>query len=1348
MEALEKHLLTCQEMLLEIEQKVGLLSPVNSEPGSKLPLLDNGSNAPTFPHQEDNGLTRSYQENGSASERDPSQDHGSVLSPALPSPQNGSVQAHHDAAEVLLRRLDLLKSSLVTFQRLLQERQEDHSPTQRAERPLQRKLRRSSSVQEILSSPRNRLLRQSSLQQQKELEQELEEQRGLTQALSRHSSRTRLQEPQEHEENRAHPALSSPDPGLLKWDRLHAALHSLELTLHLPPSQVADASIRHGDEAAGSVIGEQAQKELQNLVQLTRELGERSALGSGQDVSPQSVEEGAFHLLSGVSLSLSTLSNLLLSPVGVYTEEEGKQELLQLQGVSSELDSLSRALESEGSKFTCSLGSRRGHECVQTVVRILPVIQTGLTQREGAVRKLQEETTTAQNLLKELHAAFTSNQLTVHQITHGAEPPSLTHTVQVQSSLQLQSEELKSLLQNQTLPQSVLHQASQLQEELDSALLGVSSRFVDLKSSSDLQQMFDHLLFSLRELLSAGSERVHLLQTRNISLQSKEQLQEHIKSNTKFFQFLHQHFQTLHFLSQRFPENSQQSVENLKEEVIQLQELGLEIGTKMELTLQRWTEWEQDCDWMDSLLRNTETSFPIMPQEWDSDEHIANYLSIYQDILNVVGESSCRVSRLLKSGSELQICGGGGVDSVCRKMNSRWKNLTQRVDRERNTVLKITQLRRRFVRDSAALAEWMGGARDMIDKQQALLSANEEEDTCVRRTHFLQILNLSKELESRAGLRAAVKTSGSQLLQIQNPDLDQDLDQDLDKDQDTEKDPGPNSVWSRVRQMELQWSSLRAEVPALLQVLHKRWLQSLTQQGALQELQSWLSAAESKLNEQSNIHQTNPELSLLLRTCKDFQKEMAAHQATLDVINQPLQTCSTTEDHEGRCERNQFSEEQGRLHQRWISLQHRLMSQVSSVEQEQRLRTEAESCLQKLHSWIQEQNIWMESTQRPHSVEQIQRSLTLTQELEQKIQLHSEALQEFKKKFQNKTGSSICEIISQIENTSLDCDNLKLKNKSLKHQLIEAQDQWDSLDKQLNLFKTKTVKISLSLDLNSGPNMSLQAMRQLCHRLQLVHDELESSDSDWDELLQTEASVKDLLHDSAAALVTMETTALRHRWSTVSDSLNKKLQKSQSALSVWEKYHRLAGSFSQRLKTLQSEASSVINTTQTDNTEEQITLRMQRTQDLLSRVDSLQSDLHLMLDASKHLTSHLDTPSSALVQSETRRLSRGVLQLNQGLKLKLQILQEEFQSLGQFSALLSELETELQQWERRAPAQTQGDGQEASAPSSDIRGRSSDLDLLNELSLGVCLSDAEANRLLRLNQSWSRACSRQQEAHR
>lgn len=55
---------------------------------------------------------------------------------------------------------------------------------------------------------------------------------------------------------------------------------------------------------------------------------------------------------------------------------------------------------------------------------------------------------------------------------------------------------------------------------------------------------------------------------------------------------------------------------------------------------------------------------------------------------------------------------------------------------------------------------------------------------------------------------------------------------------------------------------------------------------------------------------------------------MLAHQATLDYVNQPLQTCSTEEGQRGRCEHNQFAEEQGRLNHQWLSLQETLNSQV------------------------------------------------------------------------------------------------------------------------------------------------------------------------------------------------------------------------------------------------------------------------------------------------------------------------------------------------------------------------------------------------------------------------------------
>lgn len=48
----------------------------------------------------------------------------------------------------------------------------------------------------------------------------------------------------------------------------------------------------------------------------------------------------------------------------------------------------------------------------------------------------------------------------------------------------------------------------------------------------------------------------------------------------------------------------------------------------------------------------------------------------------------------------------------------------------------------------------------------------------------------------------------------------------------------------------------------------------------------------------------------------------------MDFVDQPSHTCSTETDHGGRCEQNQFAEEQGRLIQRWFRLQATLNCQV------------------------------------------------------------------------------------------------------------------------------------------------------------------------------------------------------------------------------------------------------------------------------------------------------------------------------------------------------------------------------------------------------------------------------------
>ena len=69
-----------------------------------------------------------------------------------------------------------------------------------------------------------------------------------------------------------------------------------------------------------------------------------------------------------------------------------------------------------------------------------------------------------------------------------------------------------------------------VQGELDGTLGGVRSRCEELRSGVELQQQYERLVHSLKELLDLGSER--LTQQPDTELQSRAQLQQQLNSHT------------------------------------------------------------------------------------------------------------------------------------------------------------------------------------------------------------------------------------------------------------------------------------------------------------------------------------------------------------------------------------------------------------------------------------------------------------------------------------------------------------------------------------------------------------------------------------------------------------------------------------------------------------------------------------------------------------------------------------------------------------------------------------------------------------------------------------------------
>ncbi|XP_076002837.1 nesprin-2-like isoform X2 [Genypterus blacodes] len=871
------------------------------------------------------------------------------------------------------------------------------------------------------------------------------------------------------------------------------------------------------------------------------------------------------------------------------------------------------------------------------------------------------------------------------------------------------------------------------QGELDSALGGVDFTCEELRSKPEVQQHYERLIQSLEELLVLGSERLALRP--NTELHSRAQLQHQLCSHKKFFQFLANHFQNVQYLIKGVPESAPQRWEdimmNLQVEVAQLQQHGLEKCTNMQAILQLWSQWEEDSIWSNTLLSKLQSSLP------KTHEGKMVEFSIYKEVVGVLEGKKARFSRMLEAGLRLQKAGCRGVGTASRELEAYWRSLQRRAGQKCVDMDKTKRLWSRFGHDSAVLADWMGRARGLIDRcSQFIVQANEETELQQIRHHYHQVLELTKELGVRAGLKVAVICTGAQLVQLREVDKDS-----ADK---LTSDPDPElfTVNGQLKQMELDWSILQADVSVALQALQKRWIENLTQQGALEELQAWLGDTESHLEEQHKwTSSTNRDLSDLLCYYKDCQTEMSAHQATLDYINQPLQTSVTQESMRGRYEHNNFAEEQGHLNQRWLSLQETLNCQTQDMEQELRSREDLESRVKKIRGWITDQNHWMSSAQTPCSQTELHTSISSCQGLKEKIKQKSTALQEIRAEIRGH------DYISQVDGAIEACEALTQQYASVKQKLMQAQNLWECLQQRLNDTMLKTVQASQSLD-NCGPQLCLQAQRALHCRVEILHKDTSALEVQWEELNQTLSSLQLIISPTAAKLLNEQLDTHKSSWTLVVEALDKEVQRSQALLQVWEVYALLTSSFSEQLHTNQTEVTNVLSDAPgQSNTVEQIAMKIQAFQDLQARTDILQTDLEGVLQASKVLTGHLDASASSLVQSESRLLSRGVLLISQKLSVKLGQLQEEQEGLRECDNMMDSVDRNLEVWQeqlRNVDQKSQPD----SAKSGLLRlsGLSADLDVLNELSCSLTMSDAAARRLQHLNRSWTDTSSRAQES--
>ncbi|XP_028298170.1 nesprin-2-like, partial [Gouania willdenowi] len=1263
----ESQLLTCQEMFMEIEQKVASLS---------------------------------------------------ALSPNADQ-QDGLESSQQDDNVFLESKLDTLKAKLMSIHQLLT----DSSAEQR--RRHEQAESHCSSVQETFSSPRHKLLRQNSLQQQKELEHGLMEQKGLTQALARQGSRAQLH--QEGEPDRPSPGDVPADcdggPSQRTWSYLHSRLLCVEQRALLPPSQVTDSS----DGTAGRGIVTKSLKELQTYSIRLRELGrstedllnESSSMGGSNPI----LDEALFHVLFGAFLSLSSIVYLLHSQQEHTPQvEDPELRLQQIQRLSAEVSVLSREVSSQGSKVVNVLRREDGgQQCMDDLCRLASVLQAGLKNRETQLRKMMDTTAETERRLNQLHAAFTFDPVTNELSGNMRLEEQLKVCVQVNALLEKTD--------RNALPSALIHRADRLQGELDSVLADVGWRSADVRSSSELQQLRERLIHGLEDLILLGSER---LRPAGSDLRSRAELQKELSNHTRFFRLVSQHFSALCYLTCEVvdvgPERWEGVIAGLQDDVSRLQLNGLDRGAAMQRTLQLWSQWEEDSVHSDLLLTDVETSFSKIPDEGNSEEGVLQRISVCKELSRKLQENTAQFSHMLEVGRCLQQAGCRGVGSSISKLETRWKVLQKRVEHEHTTCEKRRELRSRVLCDSTVLTDWMIEARKRIDSwTQLTVAPSDEMEAEQRRDLFLQSVALTKELEDKRELMVEVMGVSTRLEMLRATDEDQEI------------DPESDSVL--LRQIESDWSSLMVDIPLVQGALQKHWMATQSQQEALQELQAWLTAAESQLEEQcGKINQkscTGNDLSELLRFCKECQTDMSVRQIALDLANQSLKACSTDQSQRGRYHKLLFAEQQGDVNHQWLRLQENLRSQIGESEQQRKDHSQLHSQLHHINIWMKDQHMWMDSALKPCSRTELQRSSSMCKDLRERIRQRAAALQDLRE--------NICsELLSHVEQSILDSAALQERSECVQQQLKETEVLWLSVKDIMDDLTMETLRTSQSLSNLSFPLFSVSAHRRVHSELQRLHKECEASEEKWDKLRQSIVALGECVCPSAVTVVNEQMDRQRQNWTAVCEALNLKLQQSLEVQLLWDSYFGHLDCFCKDLQMIKSKTLPLFKTNPEDIlSEEPITEQIDTVKSLLMSTCNLHSDLERLLEASKLLIGRLEPTAAIVVESESRLLSRDFMQLNQQLSGRLTLLQEQQEWLQQCADDLQSLELTLQVWKKLVENEDAAADQSALLEPS---GLFADLDVLNELSRGRTLSDTVASRLQRLNPCWAETSTRAEEA--
>uniref|UniRef100_A0A8C1YUK6 Spectrin repeat containing, nuclear envelope 1a n=1 Tax=Cyprinus carpio TaxID=7962 RepID=A0A8C1YUK6_CYPCA len=884
----------------------------------------------------------------------------------------------------------------------------------------------------------------------------------------------------------------------------------------------------------------------------------------------------------------------------------------------------------------------------------------------------------------------------------------------------------ETLQPNQLCTQDLL----KLQDAYEELVEMVGSKRSELNQSLVLKAQYERALQDLVELLDTAQDKMAADQKMKVG--SVIEVQILLDKHKEFFQGLETHVVlTQAFFRQVSGLVVQREVQSLEETVAQAQAVLKQAhkrGVELEGILEWWSRLVGDYQALYRQLEAVESSIPSVGLVEETEDRLNDRITLYQRLKASLSERQQQLYKLLEDGKRLLLhVSCSELETQLTQLGEHWLSTTTKINKELHRLDSTLKHWIRYQSESAELSQWLSSALDRLEfwSTQSVTVPQELETV---RDHLHAFLEFSKEVDAKSSLRASVQSQGNQLLRLKKVDT--------------------AALRANLAQVDTQWADLLTRIPVVQEKLHQLQMEKLPSRHAITELMSWISLMENVIQEdqQKIMGAVGSEaLQMYLQKYKGFRIDLSCKQLTVDFVNQSVLQISSQDVEGKRSDKTDFAERLGAMNRRWQILQGLVTEKIQDIEGLLGSRLEFENVVQTLKTWFSVQEERLKKKHRIEDVSSAQNALKDCQEMEVLVKEKEKDLEKAEEKgcllIQDKKGEAgtvIMDTLKGLNQSWANLDHMVCFTLCILVKLLQWSLYKQAYEEIQGYLMEGRYTISRLCLLTGSP----EAVQVQVENLETLQDELEKQESS---LRKLGSITQQLLRDSHPSVSDSLNTALGDvnlRWNMLLEQISDQLRRSKSLLQLWQHYKALHAQSSTDIQKLEDQVEQLLKrATHRDITEQEVKVWMYQCmmglESVLQQLDEFSEQLRQQVDPSAMTTFHTDNLSlTQRLATVGHALQRQQALLEAGVR-NYERFSKELHSLSHWSEEAEKVLKEPDPIGSPDISSVQEHMEKLKTQMLKLSSLSPDLERLNELGYQLPLNDNEIKHLQNLNRSWS-----------